>query len=367
MMKFNIDRCDTTVAGWIFDSESSEHMHIEIRLNGEFHLQTVANLYRRDLLDVGFKADCGFSCDLNLEGFDLELPINIEIFVLDTTNEFVCIHSILTKLISKQKIDPSGWIFLSNDSNKIEDYATGVLKRSVLEIDNSAKFIFEFFSFLRSKSLSYSFLVIPDKSVACNDLRVERLEIIDDRPVFLLQNALSKLGSNDVKYLLNDLSDNPASYFSKTDTHLSAQGCVKLLEKLSILHPDHFSKEVSFNLELNENFIGDLGTKYIPKVSEAIQVFKGRERSSLMICDDPFEKLLQQAKSLTGNKAYLKKSEGAMRLLLFGSSSAYYLLFYLIEYFDEIYFRWGSPNVSDFNDFNPTFVLIIIPERFIPI
>ncbi|WP_146185778.1 hypothetical protein [Limnohabitans sp. 2KL-1] len=366
-MKFYIDRCDTTVAGWIFDEESSENIRVEVQVNGNFNQSAVANLYRKDLLDAGYKPDCGFSCDLILDGLDFKSPIDIKIFAIYSTNMCICLHSVFVNLIAKQTMDPSGWIFLSNDSNRIQDYATGVLKKTALEIEASAKFISSYFEFLDGKSIPNSFLVIPDKCVACNDLRYEKLEITDDRPVILFRDALLKLGYNRIDYLLDYLSTNPGSYFLKTDTHLSAQGCVKLLDRLSKSYPDHFSSEVSFNLILNENFVGDLGNKYTPHISEVVQVFQGCDRRDLIICDDPVELLIQQGKNLTGSKVHLKKGNGSKRLLLFGTSSAYYLIFYLIEFFDEVYFRWGIPSVTDFNDFKPTFVLFVIPERFIPI
>lgn len=367
MMKYNIDRCDTTVAGWIFDDESSECIYVEVRLNGIFNQKIVANLYRIDLLAHGYKADCGFSCDLNLDGLDLKSPVNIEIFAIDSTNVHTCLFSKFVPLIPRQIMDPSGWIFLSNDSNKIQDYATGVLKRTPLEIENCAKFIKSFFDFLSSKSIPNSFLVIPDKCVVCNDLRTEKLEIIHDRPIILLRDELISFGYNDLDYLLDYFSSDPASYFLKTDTHLSALGCIKLLEKLSNSYPDHFSSKVSFNLILNENFIGDLGNKYNPHISEVAQVFHGFDRRDLIICEDPVVRSLQEGRSLTGSKVYLKKSNGSRRLLLFGTSSAYYLISYLIEFFDEVYFHWGNPNIADCNDFTPTFVLYVMPERFFPV
>jgi hypothetical protein len=369
-MKFHIDRCDSTVAGWLYFSHQIDfNPELFFYVNGVLNVVCTASLYRRDLIGIHLKEQSGFSVDLNLEKYKVDEKIFLTIDVNTPDDGVITIDSrelLVNKLVS---CDPSGWLFLENDSNDSKKVMEGLKTFVDDQINYSADLIFERLDYCDAVGIKSICIIVPDKLVVCNELRFFPIDVSDGRPVNKIINLSSEKYSKKLIYPLEMMLESPDSFFYKTDSHLSAKGYIELYKKIcENITESNLACDFQ-GLISSENFSGDLGIKFVPRICEDIYDFPPLNLDDYLIYDDPVPLLLSNRNSLTGSMVRISKKNGnGHRLFLSGTSSAYYFITLLREFFSEILFFWS--NTFDpivLKNFNPDFHFFLITERTLPI
>ncbi|WP_456292388.1 hypothetical protein [Pseudomonas sp. AK106] len=369
MIRGNVDIANEEVlAGWIADTAHlANSVRINIFVNGDFAFSSICDMYRKDIFDAVGSGNHGFEValaphlsfgknivDVKAEGLAFEFP----------QSRFVvkCRRLGAEDLVEQGR---DGWLFLKNDSNKFNDVLQGHLPLD----KEMLKYLRRTFSYRRAFAIQsgckFLQVIVPDKNVICNSYKTVPLAISEARPSIQLCEELGGGLTNYTFYIADDLmrESDPASFFYKTDTHLSPKGQVFLMDFVL----GFFNIAPSYDVELElEEFVGDLGDKLDPPLGE--QALKVLSRSEVRVVFDTITPALISGATISGNVLHRLREQpkGYGRLYLYGTSSANQMLSLLCAQFDEVVFTWGNSADPDLvTKFKPHFVLGIFAERFL--
>lgn len=369
MIRGNIDIANEDVlAGWVANTANlADFVHINIFVNGEFAFSSICDMYRKDIFDAIGSGNHGFEIalvpylrvgknivEVKAEGLAFEFP--------QSRFTVKCKGLGAEDLVETGR---DGWLFLKNDSNKFNDVLQGHLPLDK-EMLTYLRRIFTYRkAFAIQSGCQFLQIIVPDKNVICNSYKSAPLTISDCRPSIQLCEELGKTLSSDTFYIANDLmrESDPASFFYKTDTHLSPRGQVFLMDFIV----GKFKITPSYDIELvPEEFSGDLGDKLNPPLVE--QALKVLCRSDVRVLYDAITPALFSGATISGNVLHRQSEQpgGRGRLYMYGTSSANQMISLLCSQFDEVVFTWGNSADPDLiTEFKPHFVLGIFAERFL--
>jgi hypothetical protein len=365
-MQGYLDRCDSTVAGWAFDDSNPLVIPlISININGIEVKNIPADLVRNDLRSAIGITNRGFSFDIE-SSYHNGAEICISVFAHGTSILHLGERHVLIK--SKVIKEESGWLFLTNDSNRVDQRLAGESGCDTQEINRFAILMLSREAIMEKLGISYYVVVMPEKNVVCNIYRKKPYVISENRPIKLIEKVLSKFGGNKFLYPLNSFEQFPDRFFNKTDTHSSAEGYLEIQKELAFVLPQYYINGFVPKLINNTNFVGDLAGHISPTPSESILEFEPFPLGCIELISDPIPGILAAGGKLRGSITRIKNKLGKKdRLLIVGTSSAYYGLSAFIGAFRDVLFVWG--NALDYlfiNSFNPSCILWIATERFLP-
>jgi hypothetical protein len=364
-MQAFLDRCDNTIAGWAFDKLNPDNVPlVSIHVDGQELFRMQADLPRSDLQEVIGMTDRGFS-------FDIET-------VYHPFGEFVVsvyVHGSSTLLVGERRVvmkskvirGSDGWLFLTNDSNQVDQRMAGEIGCDSPSLHAFIILLLTREATLEKLEIPYQVVVVPEKNVVCNVYRNDDMIISEDRPLRLIQKGFKMFGGKNLIY--------PADFFlkfnhvfNKTDTHASAKGYLEILRLLALALPQYYSCDDLPELTINNVFKGDLANHVYPSPHELVCEFGSQWTSSIEYSNDPVPGILAGGGKLRGSMTRIRNSAGKHdRLLIIGTSSAYYGLPAFIRPFRDAVFVWE--NTLDYffvREFDPTCILWVLPERFLP-
>lgn len=369
MIRGNVDIANEEVlAGWIADTaDLASFLRINIFVNGEFAFSSTCDMYRKDIFDAVGSGNHGFEIalaphlalgknivDVKADGLPFEFP---------QSRFTVKFKGLAAEDLVEHGRD--GWLFLKNDSNKFNDVLQGYLPLDK-EMLTYLRRIFTYRrAFAIQSGCKFLQVIVPDKNVICNSYKVVPLTISNCRPSIQLCEELGGSPSNDTVYIANFLmrESDPASFFYKTDTHLSSRGQVFLMDFIL----GNFNITPGYDIEFESGeFVGDLGDKLTPPLGE--QALKILSRSKARVVYDTITPALISGATISGNVLHgrCERYKGSGRLYMYGTSSANQMIGLLCSQFDEVVFTWGNSADPDLiTKFKPDFVLGIFAERFL--
>jgi hypothetical protein len=359
-----LDSVNPTVAGWLFSDENPEVVPvIKIILDGHLIFQCNSDLIRQDVSDVIGNYDRGFSFDIN----EFTLPGKAHhICVYSDYPHFFDFGSLIIFGISKVEIGCSGWLFLINDSNnndiKIQsDYSICV---DLIE-RNIDQFIFRN-NFFNHKKINNFSILIPERSIVCNDYRINPLNISSSRPAAYFHEKIIDLNIPNFIYPINDFLLNKDHFFHKTDTHLNIAGYLYLFEQISCRHASYSSAFASIPLFQFNSFKGDLAVHAAADFIECISDFDPNSFGDIVFCDPICEPSFRGKLSGSIVKSFNPSAKFG-KVYIAGTSSAYYFVRFLSLIFKEVFFEWNnSIDYKKIVDFGPDLFLWFGIERFFP-
>jgi hypothetical protein len=224
-----------------------------------------------------------------------------------------------------------GHLFLAGGHHHVRDYFTGAKKPT----DRSVEAFFANAEarrlFCAARGLEYEAVVFPEKLYAL-------AELVDFPVISLLHefymSSSRNSGLTDPIYPKSVVGNSDS--YAKTDTHLSHQGSMELLE--SILVPDFsdywpgFLKHTDESLNFRQKFCGDLGRKFEPKIQERVTLYSAP--SSYSVEHNGVSGMNDGLLCISVNE----KSVTERRLLIFGDSFFRMLLPRLSYFYREIIF-----------------------------
>lgn len=351
------------LAGWVADTENLEKaIEISVLVNGARRVRCRADVYRADVHESIGSGHHGFA--FTLEPY-LEVGENsVQVIVEDcgfqpAKSSFKIVNEGSQKYV-EEGVD--GWLFLQNDSNKVNDVVQG--NRPLTQDDVTSLIRVSMLRHLASSAQGAKFLqiIVPEKNVVANQKKKNPLQISEQRPAVQLLSALGASGAAHTLYplsLFNGHSD-PLALYHKTDTHPSPLG-QKVIFDLA-LDALGVSRAYSFVQEEKE-ILGDLGRKMSPPVKEVINSIQLNRPEGL--CIDKVAPALSSGGHLTGQWFYYKSAhEKNGRIYLFGTSTAYYMRDFFCSVFGEVVFSWNNAvDVDAIASFRPDYVVGLLTER----
>jgi len=363
-MRGNVDRFDATIAGWAFDSSQPDQA-VEITVShGERELyRCKADLFRSDLVPVLGSGNHGFSFDpANIEGIADGMVLVVQ--ALGSSSFVMKEEAWVSQNIVAEGV--GGWLFLQNDSNDVMRRMAGLVANAVTKINETAMSFVTREAMMAKFGIPYRAVIIPEKNVACAQF-CSLIEVSDSRPVPRILEQARSFGC-DILYPLEGLLGDPGNFYLKTDTHMNANGYEYILAVLKSEMPDYFGLEVVTPREENEAFCGDLGSKLLPKRTEATEQFKFPADTHQRFVINEVAHALSSGSTLRGSAILVANDLAPRRkLLMFGTSTAYHFLPVVAQFFSEVLFIWE--NTFDYaliQRFAPDCVLWLAAERFLP-
>lgn len=360
-----LDRFDNTIAGWAFDNTKPgkaldivvEHEDIEI-------YRSKAELYRSDLVAAIGEGDHGFSFDLLVvrpESNELILSV-----YACTDDNKQLLGEGFWKVSNTAALGLDDWIFLNKDSNDVNAVISGETIIPNEKIHEGALLFVTRAAMLEKMQIPYQALIMPEKNVVCAQYR-ENSIISNNRPALLIKDIAESFSCK-VEYPIQEFSEAPSKYFAKTDTHANGAGYRLIFSILQRNHPEIFGNFLPPEPSLITNFCGDLGNKFIPRKYEDVQQYNLPVNSAIFEVDNPIPTILEKKGTLRGSVVKIKNSHAKQgKILIFGTSSAYFFLPVLSMVYSDILFVWD--NTFDYifiKNHQPDFVLWLSTERFLP-
>lgn len=172
----------------------------------------------------------------------------------------------------------SGFLFLSGGNHSVFSYFTGDRDPVAGSTDRFAKNVLSRNAYCVDTGRIYKMVVFPEKCVALRDKIKEPGEF---QPLYHRHYAktVHTAGADPfVVYPLEPLLENEDAFF-RTDTHYSGVGCLRILEEiLKDIFPDCLEQgrdAIAPNIQMQSGFVGDLGRKFTPPLSEEAPVLRG--------------------------------------------------------------------------------------------
>jgi hypothetical protein len=360
-----LDAHNPTVAGWLFCDENPELVPIiDIFLDEILIFQIPADLLREDVKKIIGLYNRGFSVDIN----EFTIPNkNHTLKIISNFPTYFDFGTFSICGISKVEIGRDGWLFLVNDSNSTDIKIQSDSKLFENDINaNVAQFYIRQQFFLRHE-LNHFSVLIPDRSIICNDKRSSPLNISPTRPGVVFSEKIISSKIRNFIYPIEDFIDKKSFIFYKTDTHLNILGYLNLFNLISAYIPLFSNAFSEFLIIENDYFRGDLSLHSASNYSEKILELNHSLFNEIIFFDNVENSLLTMAK-LTGStvRAFNPNAKFG-KIYITGTSSAYYSVRLLSLIFKEVYFEWGiGINFKSILDFQPDLFLWFGVERFLP-
>lgn len=253
-----------------------------------------------------------------------------------------------------------GYLFLANGGHHVLDYCTGRLAVSENSIENFVSNIANRALNAEALGAKYIHIIAPDKqSVLTDEFPVKQ--------VAKMGSLFLEYANNVAQYILypvNILQESEHQTYQKTDTHMTDAGSIIVTEEIiNALYGNEFIKRDKIDLKLTEEqyWVGDLGGKLIPKLSENRINFKF-----------PSENIWFNNNIIGGNNGIVdirfnKLIDMSRRILIFGDSFgrelARFLSFY---YFETVFMRTPYFHHEIVSQICPNTVITQCVERYLP-
>lgn len=359
-----VDRFDTTIAGWALDHEApDEVLEISVERAGVEIYRCTADLHRGDLASVSASVNHGFSFDpASIDDFNIDAVLDV--FAHGRTKHLLGGGYWVRRKVVVEGLE--GWLFLDNDSNHVNQRIAAEIDVSDDVIQQTALLFATRQAMLKVLDIPYQAFVMPEKNVVCQKYFPD-LIVSDHRPVPLIAEAAKNFGSSFI-YPVESFTTNPEKYFTRVDTHAGVEGYRLAFELIKAALPTLF--EVSTTLADIENleFTGDLGAKMWPPRTEKVNEVHLPNDEQFYYRRNEVINLFQSGSTLRGEVVSIHNANAQeKKLLIFGTSSAFYGLPLFSACFRETIFVWE--NTFDYNiikKFSPDCVLWIATERFLP-
>lgn len=255
----------------------------------------------------------------------------------------------------KFTVGKEGWLFLSNDTNRVMEQITGTYNLAG-SFDVLWKEVFKF----RKKKLDalgvkYTFLIAPNKECVYEQFLPPGLSLSDKRPVSrVLEQAT---GHVEVIYPLHELRELAGSVdvFPKGDTHwnlLGALAAYRLFVSKIGVHPVQDSE-----IEFYTDSQGDLSSK----IGQSTEYVRGRIRRP------NYKVVFDNRVPNTGNrKTFENRDLSLPSCVMFRDSFGSILLDVLAQTFSRFTAVWqANIDYEIVEEFRPDFVLSEQAERFV--
>jgi len=356
----NIDSLtDSSLQGWIANEHSpGEPVKLYLSINNTVVDRLIANILRPDVEIAIGSGHHGFYISLTGK---LQPGKNLVQIFIEENGELFSEKMIEWFNQEELKVERglNGWLFLKNDSNNSVQTITGKLCLTAEQL-NSYERLFYFRELLSERhSFKLANYIIPDKGVICNKHRSIPLEISESRPVLELLKRTQHLKT--VKHPLALVSSRENFYF-KTDTHPSYEGQKLIFDMILNDLGVKPCYETSQELEI---LSGDLGSKLNPHAHET--VLKPKPKFIAHSITDTAVEAFKNGEKLTGTWTSYKSSYGLpKRVLLVGTSTAFYLREFFFSQFTNVIFCWHTAlDLDTIIKFKPDYVVTLLTERFL--
>lgn len=359
----HIDIFDNSViSGWFLDKESPDKIFdIEVFLEGELLVKTQNDIFRKDVEGIQGSGNHGF----HLEIYSLikkrgvvEVKVKGVEFYFQNSSKIIDPRD-PSKMVKKGE---DGWIFLVNDSNEVDEKIQAKKVMSENEFQIIINNLEKRESLAKCKVLTY---IVPDRNVFLNRFRSDPINISENRDSLTL---IKKINSNKkidlfYGYDIGGLSSNMDDIFLKNDTHVTDFTFYYIY--LFLMAKSGIKSLISYSLEEDYQFVGDLGEKFKPPLS--ITVTKINTFYEAEFINDEVAQRLVSVSGVRGSSVYFKNKKGnEKKCLVFGTSSGYYMLKFFFSVFSEVKFVWSkSINFDVVNDYNPDVIYNIFPEKIL--
>lgn len=361
----NLDRLTSSeCTGWVLDTADPERkLTVELLVQGNVVFSDVANIERVDVGLVHGSSEHGFS--FGIDQFLSKARNPIELRVVGEEFKFFDEPVMLASDVRDNvEFGKNGWLFLKNDSNDTVDLVEG---RRSLNNDDLNKLV----NMLKKRpddfarwGVTGATYIVPEKSVSLGRLRKSDVPTSDHRPVVQIMSALSDPSRYKVYYPHEFFGPEEfrEKLFYKTDTHFSPFGQQVVFIGVMKLLGFH-------DVQLLEQFPvehgGDLGLKLDPPVYE--------QTTSYLV--DDCEVVRDEAGDALSNHTTLRGSHIELvnnnpvydsSILIFGTSSAYYLRWLFAKYFRKVHIYWNPAIVeSVVKSVRPDFIVNVLTERMV--
>jgi hypothetical protein len=264
-------------------------------------------------------------------------------------------------LVNEVLVGKDNMLFLSAGKHGILEYFGGNKVVAKISQRNFFLNLKRRKDYCTKKNIQYSNIIFPDKifiNQAYHDKAVKSL--------YHTQYRQSHYARKDAYNIyLGDSLETKENIFFRTDTHFSLHGNMETIKIILKSHfPEKFeaySQYILGNTAIKEAYIGDLGKKLEPNISEKTRVYKSK-KANLLIEDNGLA---------TGNDGsiYLYKNDKALSdetLLIFGDSFFRALLPHLAFFYKRIFFcrtRFFHKEVLEL--VNPDTVFTGMAERYL--
>jgi hypothetical protein len=360
-----LDSFNPTISGWLFCELNPDLIPIiSVILDDVCIFQVTADLPRHDVSQRIGPYNRGFSVDIN----EHTTPNRSHTLrVVAFSPEF---HDFGTYQIigfSKVEFGKGKWLFLVNDSNhtdlKIQSDSS-LFEDDIIKNVNQFKCRQDFFLRNNFKNLS---VIIPERSLICNEYRTFPLNISESRPAVILFDKIKSNNIINFSYPINLFLSNRDVVFCKTDTHLSFFGYFILFDHIFQYFDDFNNPLNDFLLVDNYAFKGDLSIHFASDVFERVVEIDPACYSEI-IFDDPLGDLLDSKRRFTGTVVTSYNPNAKLgKVFISGTSSAYYSVRLFSLIFKEVFFEWNNGiDYKKIVDFGPDLFLWLGIERFLP-
>lgn len=290
---------------------------------------------------------CGFCVSVFVEAESIEVGVygptsKIPLFDLCNTDDASVI------------VGEQDWLFLGKDSNDSVAQFKGEKRISWL---NQWRWN-RYFKQINQLAFSCCLLVVPSKEyvyTAFYPIKNKGISPIE-------QLLLTTRHEGCLWYPLSIMQKSELRTYRKNDTHWSLWGAwIASKAYLQKFCPDVEIPNISGSDFFYEPSQGDLGNKRYPRITTDELQFSGKHYSAYIRYDNKLPNF--------GRVLYLvnEMALNAKTLLIFGSSSAYSMLYFLCLSFKEVVFIHSSGSVDKtiLNLINPEFVLLQTNARFV--
>lgn len=356
----NIDKLTSSaIQGWAADkSEPNTPVILSLYINNELIGNLSANIMRGDIKKAIGTGAHGFFGSLEDK---LAVGMNTIKLVIEQTGETFAEKTFTLDSDPKSKVERGldGWLFLKNDSNNSIDVITGKILLTEEQVTSYLRIFYN--RKLLSKEHNFTLVnyIIPDKGVVCNKYRTPCLAISETRPAIQILNKAKD--SYSVKYPL-ELCKKIDNFYFKTDTHPSFEGQQLLfnsiLSDLGII-PSYSTQNII------EQISGDLGSKLQPQ--EVEKVSKPLPQFFPTTLTDSVVGAFANGTKLTGTWTRYCSNVGLpKKILVVGTSTAFYLREFFFSQFQEVIFCWHTAlDLDTILEFQPDYVVTLLTERFL--
>lgn len=361
-----VDAWESTIIGWAFDENEPDRVPtIVVQVDGKVVVRGMADQDRQDLIPAIGLSHRGFAIDI----YKFVWPgtaHTISIIAEGSTSQMLGENRVTFS--KKVEEGANGWLYLVNDANKTDAQMAGHFAEAQAEpIANLARWVSLRKAQFAQWRIPYEMIVMPERNICCQANRPQQHYVSNDRPVMTLCRQLDRLQCERPIYPYEYFAENAQSCFTATDTHASSDGYIHVLKLLQDKWPLTFPADFEPDRKLCVQ-AGDLAA-HLPQYAEILtKQFTRLPGDQIITYVNTVEKALGAGSRLRGSYVHMRQRKGnGQRLLVHGTSSAYYGLPMLQAIFSETLFYWE--NSFDYElvlDYKPTFVLWLATERFLP-